>query len=83
MAVTITISQAKAKLPEIIAKAEAGEEVLIADDQNHPTVKLVPITPKAGRLTRHPELVGSTKTLDPAALVKPLPPEAWGDLGNR
>ena len=80
---TVTVEEAKANLPQIIAKAEAGEEILIAHEQGRPTVKLVPLAPKASRLTRHPDLAGSTKTHDPSALLKPLPIEDWGELADR
>jgi len=80
---TLTIEEVKANLSQIIAKAEAGEEVLIAREKDHPTVKLVSLLPRGSRLNRHPDLIGSTKTHDPSALVTPLPPEEWGDLADR
>lgn len=79
---TLTIEEAQANLPGLIAKAEAGEEVFIASNGGKPSVKLVSVTPKPSRLTQHPELKGSLKILDHDALVKPLPPEEWGDLAN-
>ena len=80
---TVTIEEAKVSLAQILARAQAGEEVLIGQDASHPLAKLVPISAKKSRLARHPDLVGSTKTHDPAALVKPLPPEEWGELAGR
>ena len=80
---TFTIEEAQTKLAQIVAQAEAGEEVLIAKGAQRPTVKLVPLTPGSARLTRHPDLIGSTATHDPAALFRPLPPEEWGDLVER
>lgn len=79
---TVTVEEAQTSLAEILAKAEAGEEILIGRDVTHPLVKLVPVTQTPPRLARHPDLVGSTKTVDPAALVTPLPPEEWGELGT-
>lgn len=79
---TVTIEEAQANLPGIIAKAEAGEDVLIAPNGGSPTVKLVPVAPRASRLSQHPELKGSLKILDHDALVKPLPPEEWGWLAE-
>lgn len=79
---TVTVEEAKANLPQIIAQAEAGEEVFIARENNHPTVKLVSLITQRSRLAQHPDLIGSTKTLDPDALVKPLPPGEWGDLAD-
>jgi len=80
---TITVAEAKTKLAQIIAQAEAGEEVFIGREPDHPAVKLVPLVSGGARLTRHPELIGSTVTHDPAALLQPLPPEEWGDLADR
>ena len=80
---TITVAEAQTKLAQIIAQAEAGVEVFLGLDANQPAVKLVPVAPVRTRLTRHPDLVGSTTTHDPAALVQPLPPEEWGELADR
>jgi antitoxin (DNA-binding transcriptional repressor) of toxin-antitoxin stability system len=80
---TLTVAEAQTKLAQIIAQAEAGVEVFLGRDANHPTVKLVRVAARSARLTRHPDLVGSTKTPDPAALLQPLPPEEWGDLADR
>jgi antitoxin (DNA-binding transcriptional repressor) of toxin-antitoxin stability system len=79
---TVTLEEAKDSLAQILARAQAGEEVFIGMDLDHPMVKLVPITSTTSRLDRHPDLVGSTTTHDPEALVKPLPPEEWGDLAT-
>ncbi len=79
----ITVAEAQTKLAQIVAQAEAGEEVLLGREADRPTVKLVPVAPLRTRLTRHPDLIGSTKTCDPAALVQPLPPEDWGALADR
>ena len=91
---TFTVEEAQANLARIIAQAEAGEEVYLGREAGHPTVRLLPIATEAGRLTHHPDLIGSTTTHDPAAqdaltildhesLVQPLPPEEWGDLADR
>jgi antitoxin (DNA-binding transcriptional repressor) of toxin-antitoxin stability system len=80
---TVTLEEAKVSLEQMLARAEAGEEVLIGPDAAHPLVKLVPICGKPSRLTRHPDLAGSTTTHEPAALINPLPPKEWGDLGTR
>jgi antitoxin (DNA-binding transcriptional repressor) of toxin-antitoxin stability system len=79
---TVTIEEAKDNLPQILARAQAGEEVLIGTDLDHPIAKLVPVMPAVSRLLRHPDLVGSTTTYDPEALVKPLSPEEWGELAD-
>lgn len=80
---TITVAEAQTKLAQIIAQAEAGEEVFLGREADRPAVKLVPVASVRARLTRHPDLIGSTTTHDPAALVQPLPPEEWGDLTDR
>jgi antitoxin (DNA-binding transcriptional repressor) of toxin-antitoxin stability system len=80
---TITVAEAQTKLAQIIAQAEAGEEIFIGSKVDHPAVKLVPLASLRARLTRHPDLIGSTTTHDPAALIEPLPPEEWGDLADR
>jgi prevent-host-death family protein len=41
---TINIHEAKAQLSALIARAEAGEEIVIAR-ANKPVVRLVPVTP--------------------------------------
>ena len=74
---TITVAEAQTKLAQIIAQAEAGEEVFIARELDHPALKLGPLASGAARLTRHPDLIGSTVTHDPTALVQPLPPAEW------
>ncbi len=79
---TVTIDEAQARLPEIVAKAEAGEEVLLARSSGQLAVKLGPVTPKSSRLTQHPEIKGALTILDHEALVKPLQPEKWGDLAD-
>jgi len=50
MAVQMNIAEAKAKLSELVARAEAGEEVVIARD-GVPVVVLKPAN-DAGRLTK-------------------------------
>jgi len=77
---TVTVEEAKANMASILVKAQAGEEVIIGLDALHPVAKLVPLSAKSSRLSRHPDLAGSTCTHDTAALVNPLPPEEWGAL---
>jgi prevent-host-death family protein len=79
---TLTIEEAQARLPEIVAKAEAGEEVLLTKGTGQPAVRLVPAKRGPARLQRHPALVGSVVVHDPEALLKPLPPEEWGGLAE-
>jgi prevent-host-death family protein len=81
----VTIKEAQADLAAIISRATAGEEIVILVKTGEPGVKIVPVavTPKSSRLIRHPDLVGSTLTNDPEALVRPLPAEDWGWLAER
>jgi antitoxin (DNA-binding transcriptional repressor) of toxin-antitoxin stability system len=81
--VTVTLEQAKDNLAQWLAQAEAGEEILIGNDPTRPVAKLVALAPTRCRLARHPDLVGSTETHDRTALVRPLPPEEWGELAGR
>jgi antitoxin (DNA-binding transcriptional repressor) of toxin-antitoxin stability system len=79
----VTVEQAQTTLAEIIALAQAGEEVLIESGRDRRGVRLVPFDAGGARLTRHPDLVGSTAIHDPAALLQPLPEEEWGELAKR
>ena len=42
------VAEAKARLSELVKKAVAGEEIVIAKD-NAPLLKLVPLAPAGGR----------------------------------
>ncbi len=79
----VTVEEAQAKLSQIVAQATDGEDVFIAASGGVLAVKLVPVSLKGSRLTRHPDLIGSTKVPDPEALTKPLPAEDWGGLAER
>jgi prevent-host-death family protein len=48
MTVQMNIAEAKAKLSELVARAEAGEDVVIARD-GKPAVTLTPAAPKGKR----------------------------------
>jgi antitoxin (DNA-binding transcriptional repressor) of toxin-antitoxin stability system len=79
---TLTVAEAEGRMAELVEQAVAGAEVVIASTRpNGAAVKLTPLV-QAGtgpsRLQRDPALIGSTKTLDRAALLTPLPPEEWG-----
>jgi prevent-host-death family protein len=56
MAETVTIHVAKTQLSRLVARAEAGEEIVIARGAT-PVAKLVPLTP-AKRLRRFGRLKG-------------------------
>jgi antitoxin (DNA-binding transcriptional repressor) of toxin-antitoxin stability system len=80
---TITVAEAQSKLAQIIAQVEAGEEIYIAREPNHPAVKLVPLALGGACLARHPDLIGSTVMHDPVAFPQSLPPEDWGNVADR
>ena len=66
----VTIHAAKTNLSRLVARAEAGEEIVIARG-NKPVAKLVPIAPKPKRV------FGSMRgrfTIGPE-FFEPLPPE--------
>ena len=69
MSKTVTIHVAKTTLSQLIARAEAGEEIVIARDKT-PVAKLVPIAPKAPK--RAPGAMKGKIALDPA-FFEPLP----------
>lgn len=80
---TVTLEEAQANLAGIVAKAAAGEEVVIATSGGQPAVKLVSVAVTGSRLAQGPEVKGALTILDHEALLKPLPPEEWGELAER
>jgi prevent-host-death family protein len=48
LSITVNVGEAKARLSELLAKVEAGEEVVIARG-NEPIAKLVPLSERAQR----------------------------------
>lgn len=48
MSKTVNIQEAKGKLSSLVARAEAGEEIVIAR-ANKPVVRLVPVIPRKRR----------------------------------
>lgn len=79
---TVTIDEAQSDLARIVSQAVAGEEVVITSGNCGASVRLVPVRTQISKLSRHPDLIGSTKTLAPQALTQPLPAEEWGDLAE-
>ena len=78
MTIQVNIAEAKAKLSELIARAEAGEEVVIAR-HGRPVVTLAPRTPAQ---TEGQGWIGLWSHLgplsDPDMLLRPDPDiEAW------
>lgn len=73
---TVTIHQAKTNLSRLIARARAGEEVIIARG-DVPVAKLEPVAPP--RCRQFGAMRGRART--GKAFFEPLPPEeieAWG-----
>ena len=72
-AVMVTIHQAKTQLSRLIARVEAGEEIIIARGKN-PVVRLAPLTVKP-----HGRVFGAMKgrwpDLPDAFFFEPLPEE--------
>ena len=69
MSKTVTIHVAKTTLSQLVARAEAGEEIVIARDKT-PVAKLVPIAPKTSE--RAPGALKGKIALDPS-FFEPLP----------
>ncbi len=70
MTIQVNIAEAKAKLSELVARAEAGEEVVIAR-HGKPAVTLTPSQPKGRRklgIWEHLNL-----DLDPELFLRPDP----------
>src|SRR5438445_559696 len=67
---TVSIHVAKTNLSKLVARAEAGEEIIIARG-NKPVAKLVPLAPKARRV---PGSMRGQFTVGPE-FFEPLPPE--------
>lgn len=74
-----TVHAAKTNLSKLIARAEAGEEVIIVRGKE-PVVKLVPVTPAKPR-RKFGSMKGQFEV--PDSFFEPLPPEeleAWGQV---
>ncbi len=72
----ITIHTAKTTLSQLVARAEAGEEIILARGK-HPACKLVPLNPTGAR-RQFGALAGLITV--PDSLMDPLPPDelaAW------
>jgi prevent-host-death family protein len=70
---TVTIHQAKTQLSKLIARAEAGEEVVIARGRE-PVVRLAPVgEPKANR--RKPGYLKGLPPIPDSFFFDPLPEE--------
>lgn len=47
----VSVTEAKGQLTELVRRAEAGEEVILTR-HGHPAVRLVPLKPAQGRVSR-------------------------------
>ena len=76
---TVTIHQAKTNLSKLIARATAGEEIIIAKGRE-PVARLEPIRPKTGKRGLYGILKGKVEPLPDSFFFDPLPEEelrAW------
>jgi prevent-host-death family protein len=76
---TVTIHQAKTNLSKLIARAKAGEEIIIAKG-NEPMVRLEPIQRKTGKRGVYGLLKDKLAPLPDSFFFDPLPEEelrAW------
>jgi prevent-host-death family protein len=71
--ITVTIHQAKTQLSKLIARAEAGEEIVIARGQN-PVVRLQPVA-ATKRKRREPGWLKGKVDLPDSFFFDPLPEE--------
>jgi prevent-host-death family protein len=69
---TVTIHQAKTQLSKLIARVEAGEEIVIARGKE-PVVKLAPIERK--KVKREPGYLKGLANIPDAFFFDPLPEE--------
>ena len=74
MTITVNIGEAKSRLSELIARAEAGEEVVIARS-NAPAVKLAPLDESARRAA----LFSQARTMRDSGKLKPISREEVAD----
>ena len=81
MTVTVNIGEAKARFSELIAKAEAGEEIIIARG-NEPVARLAPLAEPAARAA----LMERALALRDSGAIKPVSVEeilAWRHEGHK
>lgn len=70
---TINMHQAKSELSSLVARAEAGEEIVIAR-RNKPAVKLVPVD-AVSKKRRFPGVLSHLKTIPDEFFFDALPEE--------
>ena len=72
---TVTIHEAKTQLSKLIARAEAGEEIVIARGKD-PVVRLDPVAVKVGK--REPGYLKGMASIPDSFFFDPLPEEELG-----
>ena len=83
MAITVNIGEAKTRLSELIAKVEAGEEVVIARG-NEPVARLTAL--EAGKRRRAQGANARIRALRDSGDIKPVTVEeiiAWRHEGHK
>jgi prevent-host-death family protein len=81
MSITVKIGEAKTRLSELIAKVEAGEEVIIARG-NEPVARLAPLDEQARRRAVMEEILATRDS----GKIKPVTREeilAWRHEGHK
>lgn len=81
MSITVNIGEAKTRLSELIAKVEAGEEVVIARG-NEPVARLAPLDEQARRRAVMEEILATRDS----GKIKPVSREeilAWRHEGHK
>ena len=71
---TVTIHQAKTNLSKLIARAEAGEEIIIARGKE-PVARLTAVEPKSGQRRIAGSMKGKWPPLPDSFFFDPLPEE--------
>jgi len=83
MSITVKIGEAKARLSELIAKVEAGEDIVIQRG-NEPVARLVPLESDKRRRAR--EAIARIRALRDSGDIKPVAVEeilAWRHEGHK
>jgi prevent-host-death family protein len=81
MAATVKVAEAKARLSELLAKVEAGEEFVIARG-HEPIARLVPIAPRRDLRAAFADMIAARDS----GRIKPMSIEdiiAWKHEGHR
>lgn len=83
MAITVNIGEAKTRLSELVAKVEAGEDVVISRG-NEPVARLTAL--ENGKRRRAQEAIARIRALRDSGDIKPVTVEeilAWRHEGHK